>query len=92
VPTTTDVATTPMATSNVTGSLNSDSLSTCTMLLVTLCNGAGVSRVKLNASPVHAVMLVWNENTTVSYLTAALSLATISQLEVDALQPAPIAL
>jgi hypothetical protein len=48
------------------------------MLLVTLCNGAGKSKVKLNASPVHAVTLVWMET-------------AISQLEVDALQPALIA-
>jgi hypothetical protein len=91
VTTTTDVAATPMATSIVTGSLDSDSLSACRMFLVTLCNGAGVSRVKLNAYPVHAVTLVWTETTTVSSLTSALSFATISQLEVDALQPAPIA-
>jgi hypothetical protein len=26
---------------------------------VTLCTGAGVSKVKLNALPVHAVTLVW---------------------------------
>jgi hypothetical protein len=57
----------------------------------TLCNRAGVSTVKLKASPVHAVTLVWTETTTVSSLTAVLSLATISQLEVDALQPALIA-
>jgi hypothetical protein len=58
VTTTTNVADTPMATIIVTGSLDSDSLSACKMLLVTLYNGAGVSKVKFNASPVHAVTLV----------------------------------
>jgi hypothetical protein len=72
VTTTTAVAATPMATSIVTGSYDSDSLSACQMLLVTLCNGAGVSTVKLKTSPVHAVTLVWTETTTVSSLTAAL--------------------
>jgi hypothetical protein len=45
----------------------------------------------LNASPVHAVTLVWTETMTVLSSTASLSFATISQLEVDARQPAPIA-
>jgi hypothetical protein len=62
-----------MATSIVTGSLDSESLSACKMSLVTLCNGPGVSKVKLNASPVHAMTLVWTETTTVSSLSAALS-------------------
>jgi hypothetical protein len=61
------------------------------MLLVTLCSGAGVSRVKLNTLPVHAVTVVWTETTTVSFLTASVPLETICQLEVDARQPAPIA-
>jgi hypothetical protein len=80
-----------MATSVATGGPDSDSLSAYTMLLVTLCSCTGVSTVKSTASPVHAVTLVLTEMTTVSSLTAALFLAPISQLEVDALQPALIA-
>jgi hypothetical protein len=91
VTTTTAAAATPMATSIPTGGPDSDSLSACTMLLVTLCSGAGVSTMKSTASPVHAVTLVWMETTTVSSLNAASFLATISQLEVDAWQPALIA-
>jgi hypothetical protein len=88
---TTAVTAAAMATSVPTGSPDSASLSACMMSLVTLCSGAGVSKVKLNASPVHAVTLVWTETTTVSSLTASFPLETISQLEVDTRQPAPIA-
>jgi hypothetical protein len=68
---TTAVAATPMAISIVTESFACNSLSAGKMPLVTLCNGAGMPTVKLNASPVYAVTLVWTETTTVSSLTAA---------------------
>jgi hypothetical protein len=89
--TTTAVAAAPMATSIPTGGPDSHSLSACMMSLETLCSGAGISKVKLNALPVHAVTLVWTETMTVSSSSASFPLETISQLEIDARQPAPIA-